>query len=176
VTSPLFLPAQMAASGAALPDLCQRHGRPAVKRVKARFVSPLPVWTYLLLLAGFLPFVIVAEVTRKRIDSLAWPVCASCLQVRRRNLAVAGVLAVAMFGALFLGSAVAVLVVEAALFVGLVVVLSRLQWNVIAAADVTRDGIALRLRQPFSGYERALPPPPTSGQPLGPSGTFLPTR
>jgi hypothetical protein len=176
VTKPLYLPAQMAVSGAALPDLCQRHGQPAFKRVKARFVSPLPAWTYLLLLAGFLPFVIVAEVTRKRIDALAWPVCLSCQQVRRRNLAVAGGLAVAMLGALFLGSAVVVLVAETALFVGLVIVLSRLQWNVIAAADVTGDGIALRLRQPFSGYERALPPPPTPGQPLGPIGTFLPSH
>jgi hypothetical protein len=174
VTAPLYLPAHMAASGVGLPDLCQRHGLPAVKRVKARFVSTLPAWTYLLILAGLLPFVIVAEASRKRIDALAWPICSSCQRIRRRNVAIAGVLVVAMVGVVFLGLNVEVLVIEAALFVSLVLLLSRLQWNVIAAADVTRDGFGLRLRQPFTGYERALPPPYPTDEAAGRFGARLP--
>jgi hypothetical protein len=81
-----MLPAALVAGGQGLPSVCSRHGNPAAGSLRVRFVSKPPVWTYVLLLAGALPFVIVVMVLRKTVDARTWPVCSGCRSRRRTAL------------------------------------------------------------------------------------------
>jgi hypothetical protein len=53
---------------------------------RTRFSSTTPSWTYVLVLAGVIPFFIVAALLRKRVDAPAWPFCARCGADRKRRL------------------------------------------------------------------------------------------
>ena len=157
MSKPLYLPAPMAASGYGLPEVCQRHGRPAVARQRITFQSRPPVWTYILIFLGFLLFVIVALVLRKKIVAAAWPVCDACLATRKRlaiGMGVTGGVVVLAFlsrspGLIFLTIAAAIVV--------LAVLGSQRAWANVQAANVTNDGGSLVLRRAYAGYEQTLP-------------------
>jgi hypothetical protein len=51
------------AAGQGVPDVCVRHGEPAVEHRKVRIFSRAPAWSYLLIFAGVLVFVIVVTVS-----------------------------------------------------------------------------------------------------------------
>jgi hypothetical protein len=100
------IPAQFVATGWGTPTVCTRHGEPAVEQKRVTFISRNPGWSYLLLLAGVIVFVIVASAIRKTVATPAWPFCAKCNEERKRGLTVglgivaAGVVAVALVGVL----------------------------------------------------------------------------
>jgi hypothetical protein len=74
------------AAGRHVPDVCVRHGEPAVARPTVTLISKPAPWTYLLILFGVLPWVIVVTMTRKTIVAPAWPWCARCAAERKRAL------------------------------------------------------------------------------------------
>lgn len=83
------LPRQRLREGA-LPRVCVKTGRPADGTVAASF-SSLPSWTYLLLLAGILPFLIAWAFGRQRVDARL-PVCRGVLDRYHRRTRRASVL------------------------------------------------------------------------------------
>jgi hypothetical protein len=100
------IPARFVATGWGTPTVCTRHGEPAVEQKPVRFISRNPGWSYLLLLAGVIVFVIVASAIRKSVAAAAWPFCARCAEERKRGLTIglgivaAGVVAIALVAVL----------------------------------------------------------------------------
>jgi hypothetical protein len=100
------IPAQFVATGWGTPTVCTRHGEPAVEQKRVTFISRNPGWSYLLLLAGVIVFVIVASAIRKSVTAAAWPFCARCNEERKRGLTIglgilaAGVVAIALVAVL----------------------------------------------------------------------------
>ena len=96
------IPAQFVATGWGTPTVCTRHGEPAVEQKRVNFISRTPGWTYVLLLAGVIVFVIVAAAIRKTVVARAWPFCARCNKESRHDvtaglgLLAAGVVAFAL--------------------------------------------------------------------------------
>jgi hypothetical protein len=83
------LPAAWAAAGGQhLPRVCARHGEPAVLGRKVALLSKPAPWTYLLLLAGVLPYAIAVMATRKTVNAPAWPWCPQCVADRKRKLGI----------------------------------------------------------------------------------------
>ena len=100
------IPAQFVATGWGTPTVCTRHGEPAVEQKRVNFISRTPGWSYFLLLAGVIVFVIVASAIRKTVTAAAWPFCARCNEERKRGLTIglgfvaAGVVALALIAVL----------------------------------------------------------------------------
>ena len=100
------IPAQFVATGWGIPTVCARHGEPAVVRKRAAFISRNPGWSYALVLAGVIVFVMVAAAIRKTVVARAWPFCARCNKESRHDvtaglgLLAAGVVAFALTGVL----------------------------------------------------------------------------
>src|SRR5690349_25152485 len=69
-----------------MPDVCARHGEPAVERRKVSFSTRPPAWSYVLILVGVLRFLIVAFAMRKTVVVPSWPFCARCRELRSRRL------------------------------------------------------------------------------------------
>ena len=150
------IPAAWVAAGRGVPDLCGRHGEPAVEHRKVSMFSRPPAWSYVLILGGVLLFVIVALALRKTVVAPRWPFCTRCLDLRsrRRKTGLAllgGALAVlvasfataiattnANVGATVLG--IGNLLFLAGLIAGLVV-LTQSAWRAVAAAVVSGDGL-----------------------------------
>ncbi|XVV08696.1 hypothetical protein ACQP2X_28045 [Actinoplanes sp. CA-131856] len=101
---PVNVPSPFVSSGWGTPTVCSRHGQPAVEHKRTRFISRVPSWGYVLLLAGAIPFVIFALVTRKTVEAPAWPFCARCGQTRTRGLIAGIALVAAGVAGLFAGS------------------------------------------------------------------------
>ena len=99
---PVTLSAARLRSAATLPGLCALHGRDATHRVTARFVSGPEPWSYVLLLVGGLPFVIMYLVLRRTLVAPAWPVCDACLG-RMRTVGRVGWAMLAGGGVAFVG-------------------------------------------------------------------------
>jgi hypothetical protein len=66
------------------------------------FLSSIPGWTYITILAGLLVFAIVVLVIRKQVVATAWPLCEQCVRERRRNLLLMWVAALGWMPALVL--------------------------------------------------------------------------
>jgi hypothetical protein len=167
MSQPVYLPAHMVTVGGALPHICARHGRPGTRQKKVRFVSRPPLWVYLFLVTGFLIPAIIATALRKTLKAPSWSFCDRCL-ARRRSLliAMAGVLTVMVISLIIPNDGIVVLGWLVGLIPLIILGIAR-SWGVIAAAEVTRDGLALRLRKPDEGYVLHLPavPPPAPVQP-----------
>jgi hypothetical protein len=163
---PIYLPAHMVLTPGILPDLCARHARLAARQRKMTFSSRPPRWIYIFALLGVVPLLIAALVVRKTLVAPSWSFCDECL-ARRRKLGFSALGVIAVVAAtgfvddtLFaVGLAIGCLVVP--------VLFGLRSWSALAAADVTREGQALRLRKPGPGYVDHLPPPPPSG-PIAP--------
>ncbi|MEU7904994.1 hypothetical protein [Actinoplanes sp. NPDC049118] len=153
------IPAGMVTSGAGVPGVCTRHGEPAVLRKRVRFISKQPGWTYALLLAGALPYLIAVLVLRKEVRAEAWPFCARCREMhKKRALIGAGLIlplvlliVVAFAGPDLAGPAVIWIVLAAivASVVGLGV-LARGSYRLLPQGFVDRDGNAV-------GFAKAHP-------------------
>jgi hypothetical protein len=86
--APAQLPASWLDAGYGIPTCCARHGNPATTARKVQFISRPPVWAYLLLIAGVLPFLIVSLVMRKTATPQAWPFCPQCQSQRAKGLGI----------------------------------------------------------------------------------------
>jgi hypothetical protein len=174
----VFLPAAMVTSGAGIPALCSRHGDPAARGRRVQFISRPPGWSYILLLAGALPFLIVGMALRKTLVAQRWPYCARCdNRIRRSRLAalalilatvVTIVATIALGGQHPLLGGVGVLLFVLLFLAGLFVLISSDPTRV-ARGVVTRDGYALRLREAAPGFVAALPSAPPFAGPPAPS-------
>src|SRR5262245_18572614 len=92
-----MLPVSWAVAGYGIPNVCPRHGLPPVRLVKAKFESRPPLWTYLFLLAGGLPYLIVAVAVTKNIKVRQWPECGKCVSLRHRRILGGWALILSMF-------------------------------------------------------------------------------
>lgn len=80
------LPAALLSSSWGPPTLCVRHGEPAFGNKFVKFMSPQPLWTYILLPLGVIPFLLVTVMVRKWVEVKAWPFCVRCRHERKRNI------------------------------------------------------------------------------------------
>lgn len=172
----LFLPAAMVTSGAGIPAVCSRHGDPAVRGRRVQFISRPPGWSYVLLLAGALPFVLVTMVLRKTLVAPRWPYCYRCNnRIRFSRLgalvlilaAIATIAATITLGPDHPGVGPWGVLLFVLLFIASLFVLIYSDPTRVARAEVTRDGYALRLRDVAPGFVSALPStPPLAGPPM----------
>jgi hypothetical protein len=177
------IPAVLVASGYGVPEVCSRHGEVALDRRRTRFISRPPQWSYVLVLAGLVVWLVVVVALRKTVVAAAWPFCARCRALRTRlltiGLATVAVGIVAVVGSIALtasdpsGHSAAAQAGPFGLLVGLVVLLvgaavaGRGGTPAIANAFVSGDGRWLGVRKAhpaFAERVRALvaaAPPPT---------------
>lgn len=175
MAAPIYLPAHMVVTRGVLPDVCPRHARLAARQRKMTFSSPPPLWVYLFLFLGVLPLLIAYLIVRKTLVAPSWSFCDLCL-ARRKKL---GVTAVGVLAAIVAAGFVGDSVFGLGLLVGaptLLVLLSLRSWGVLAAADVTREGHALRLRKPDPDYVDHLPQSPSAGPVVPQYGTTTAPR
>ncbi|HEX6683873.1 MAG TPA: hypothetical protein VF062_13810 [Candidatus Limnocylindrales bacterium] len=95
------IPSLWVSSGAVMPEVCARHGRPATVRVNATLSARPPWWVYLLLgifgaLGGLIIGLVMARM-RQAVLAAGWPFCARCRI--RRAVALAVGLAILATGA-----------------------------------------------------------------------------
>ncbi|WP_412541103.1 hypothetical protein R8Z50_00260 [Longispora sp. K20-0274] len=132
------IPAHWVKAGQGLPNVCAKHGEPAVAHLKTRFASKASKGAYAIGGAA------LAAATQKRVTAPAWPYCARCLPLRRAaqisRFAMFGA-AVAFFGGYALMRATdndAFLVVS---LIGLVATMVTLLVNSILAKRITAGTI-----------------------------------
>ncbi|TLW94947.1 hypothetical protein FFT09_03600 [Saccharomonospora piscinae] len=85
------IPAELAADGTGLPDRCARHGRPAARRADFALQSKVRVEGNRALSANALSTASRLSRYAERVRVVpvrAWPLCRSCLRLRRSWLAV----------------------------------------------------------------------------------------
>jgi hypothetical protein len=156
------IPASLVSGGGGgLPQLCARHGEPAIQHRRVLFRSHPPRWTYLLILCGLLPFAIAASALQKRVKAAAWPFCARCARLRTSRLligtamVVVAVLAVGVLAAVVPeGSAYGPPIVLAflVLLVAGLGIAAKAGRNAIASGYLAQDGNMLRLRRPHPRF------------------------
>jgi hypothetical protein len=155
------IPASLVSGGRGLPQLCARHGEPAIQDKRVLFRSHPPRWTYLLILFGLLPFAIAAGALQKRVKATAWPFCRRCARLRTSRLligtamVVVAVLAVGILAAVVPeGSAYGPPIVLAflVLLIAGLGIAARAGRNVLASGYVTQDGNMVRLRRPHPRF------------------------
>nr|WP_296068868.1 hypothetical protein [uncultured Actinoplanes sp.] len=119
----------------------------------ARFVSAIPGWSYVTILAGVIVFAIVVAATRKRVSAPAWPFCARCRSQHAKTLfigfpllAVGFVLALAAPSMSDDLSGPAFLVAFGAIIAG-TVLLTRSAWAFIAGGRVVDKAQAVEFRR-----------------------------
>lgn len=167
---PVYLPAAMVVTPGALPPICQRHLRPAIAHKSITFYSRPPWWVYLFLPFGPVLVVLLDASIRKSLTSPTWAVCQGCRE-RRRTLLLRAV------GALLIPVLVTIVGAPDVVWVvgccvGVIAVAINLlgrQYVHLAAAEVTRDASALKLRKPSPDYVHALPPMNVPGSAMAPS-------
>ena len=170
------IPAGWVAAGQGMPNVCARHGRPAVERARIRLISKPPSWTYGLVFLGGIVFAIVTMALRKTVWAPAWPFCDQCRARRNQLMAIGlsivtlGVLGlagtIALIGAnpdhpaIGLGLLASILVLFAAL-----VVLARSKWVFLAGANVSEDGQWVIVRAEYRFVQAAAGITPTQAGP-----------
>lgn len=147
------IPAAYVSTGWGTPTVCAPHGEPAVAHKPARFVSAIPGWSYVTILAGVIVFAIVVAATRKRVSAPAWPFCARCRSQHAKTLfigfpllAVGFVLALAAPSMSDDLSGPAFLVAFGAIIAG-TVLLTRSAWAFIAGGRVVDKAQAVEFRR-----------------------------
>jgi len=148
-----------------LPPICARHGGSATTRVRRKFYTRPPGWTYVLILISVLIFAIVTLSMRKTV-STALPACGQCTHDRRQFVALAisgwvAVLAIWVVAGTFASSAIFLL--------GLVAILAALVFTFAGdyfrvAGTVNEDLVWVTLKRvdaTFAGaINNAVRPPP----------------
>ena len=81
------IPAAAVAAGQ-VPQVCARHGEPAVTTKNFKIISKPPVWAAPLIVLGALPYLIVVMILRKTTVASAWPWCAACGSLRKKLLGI----------------------------------------------------------------------------------------
>jgi hypothetical protein len=163
------IPATWVAAGYGIPTVCARHGAPAQPRAKVRFISRPPTWSYILIIAGAVIFLIVVLATRKTVLAPAWPFCEKCRAMRRR-LAMIGwsvasgavllfILAIVVAASSSSDAAGGVaalmfLLSFLAILAGAIVV-GRSAWPAIAGGQVSGDGVWLQVTRPSPAFAQA---------------------
>src|SRR2546423_3176717 len=99
------IPANWVGAGYGVPTVCSRHGEPAERMRRIRLISRPPQWSYVLLVVGALPFLIVVHALRKTVKAPAWPFCVQC-RSRSRLWASIGLGMVALAVVTWVGAAV----------------------------------------------------------------------
>jgi hypothetical protein len=140
------IPAGWVAAGQGLPAVCAKHGEQAITGKNVPLISKPPGWSYVLLLLGAIPFLIVVMVTRKTVKAQNWPWCAKCGAQRKQFLAIglitlfaSLVLMVVMFASGNSTLAILGLLFLVLALVGLIVAVRGSNAAMIGAT-VTRDG------------------------------------
>jgi hypothetical protein len=162
------IPAGWAAAGYGVPDVCARHGEPAVQRRKVSFSTRPPGWSYVLILVGVLLFVIVAVAMRKTVVAPAWPFCARCTELRSRRLktglGLLGAAVVVLIGSIAAAAVVTsddtvgatILIVGDLLFLaGLVaglIVVGQSSWRAVATGVLSPDGLWVGVLSPSQAF------------------------
>jgi hypothetical protein len=164
------IPTQWIRTGYGIPTVCARHGRPHVRRPGLVVESAPAGWTYALLLAGVLPFLLARALTRWTTVARAWPFCDRCERRRRSAFLAAGLVMAA--GLVLIGLAFADPTGSSPLLVlgGVVLVAgyAALHWarrQVIARVRLSRGGERVLVRAPapeFDAQVRAALTPPGS--------------
>lgn len=160
---PTDLPAALVAADGGLSSLrvCARHGEPAVEHRRTVFRSPVPRWTYALILLGVIVFLIVAFFVPRRVKAPAWPFCPRCRQLRVIRLLTG--IGLMLVSALALVLAASLLPAESSYgnLVGLPFVLvfivgigvtSMASSGSIAAGTVSGDGASVHIRHPHPRF------------------------
>jgi hypothetical protein len=162
------LPAHWVDAGYGIPAVCSRHGRPATRRVAARFVSRPSPWAYPLIVISLLVYAIVAWATRKAVVAKGWPFCARCGVVRvLRFLTGSAVFAVGVAAILLMQPPMAsdsdlsltgglILVTGLILFLAGIIIMAGSGWAAVARATVTRDGAWVTVRRPHPEFDAHL--------------------
>ncbi|MFB9409591.1 hypothetical protein [Dactylosporangium matsuzakiense] len=173
----LKLPAGQVAAGQ-LPQVCPRHGEPAIEMKPMRLISKPPAWTPILILAAVIVYAIVVSILRKTVQAAGWPWCAQCKAARSRLLSIGlGVLGLGLL--LLIGGfalvnsndagGLLVLVGIFTLLAGLIVA-ARSGNQAIARAFVSQDGQFVEVAKPDPRFVQALQagaPGPSFGPPPG---------
>ncbi|BEL03980.1 hypothetical protein Q0Z83_021710 [Actinoplanes sichuanensis] len=92
----IAIPSSLVQNGTGIPGVCTRHGEPVVLHRAVKFISKPPGWSYLLIIIGFLPFIIVTSLLRKEVQATAWPFCAKCVETHKNRMIVGWVLMAAL--------------------------------------------------------------------------------
>ncbi|XVU21963.1 hypothetical protein ACQPZJ_32465 [Actinoplanes sp. CA-054009] len=155
----VHIPAQFVTTGWGIPTVCARHGQPAVEHKKTRFISRIQGWAYLLLLAGALPFLIFVLVTRKTVESPAWPFCAQCAQRRKKALTTGlsviavGVLCVFLLNAVPDGADAPVLMLALLAFLaGYIIAIRGANRMLLAGGEVHEKGQFVTFRRAHEAF------------------------
>ena len=136
-------------SGAGVPSVCSRHGEPAVLHKPVKFISKPPGWTYALLLAGFVPYLIAVTALRREVRATSWPFCARCQQMHKRRALLGAALFLPLILIILLVTVApetdgpAMVPVAFAAFAGCfggIVALARGSYRMLPQGFVSRDG------------------------------------
>lgn len=181
-----LIPASWAAVGHGIPSVCSRHGQAATLRARTRFESAPAGWTYALIPLGLLVFLIVRAATRVVVDAPVWHYCDRCRRRRRQQrvwfgLLTAGGIAIPITALVTQADGPAATLLTGAGLIALIVGylgLARARWEVIAQAQVTRDGHWIAVRDPAPEFDGSSPqrwPRPSSFTQLLPRARPLPS-
>ncbi|WP_027344259.1 hypothetical protein [Hamadaea tsunoensis] len=175
----MIMPDSLVVTGTGLPDVCVRHGSPALAKQDFKVFTRMPWWPFLfvpvmavvslffathwLAAAGAVPYLAV-RVRRDSLDVRAWAFCRACVKTHVVRLLItmaiflAGVAATVWIFAAVTDEeqhpelwllGVLVLVVAGFAFYPLST------WRFIARAHVVGGGSAVKVRDPHPGYAAA---------------------
>jgi hypothetical protein len=102
----IAIPSTLIQNGTGIPGVCSRHGEPAVVGKPVKFWSKPPGWSYLLIIIGIVPFVIVSLLLRKEVQASAWPFCPQCVKQHKNWLTIGISLMLALPLSFVVGSAI----------------------------------------------------------------------
>jgi hypothetical protein len=157
------LPANWVNVGYGVPNVCARHGEPAVRRAKTQFVSKPPSWALPLVVFGGIVYFIVVMAVRKTITVQTWPFCERCRGLKLRlllgglgALLVGIVLLIIASGLMaddaFAGIGALLILAPLVLVLAGVVMMARSNRTVIAGGVVTNDGLFIELAKADSRF------------------------
>ncbi|WP_027346878.1 hypothetical protein [Hamadaea tsunoensis] len=163
-----FFPTWLVTSGLGMPPVCAPHGAPGPVGVKAKIESSPPKWTYLLLLLGALPYIIVAAAMTKRVQAPLWPVCPQCTK-QAQTLKLIGTLSLLMVPASCAGPSILAkgadlgavvgwlsFVLAVAFFIGGAASFWFADPARVARAWLTNDGAYIQVKRPAPAFCQAV--------------------
>jgi hypothetical protein len=190
--NPRQIPSNWVAANVGMPDVCTRHGEPAIERRKLKLSTPTPGWAYVFLFFGVIPFLIVDGFLGRTMRAPAWPYCTRCKALRRQfawGAAALFILTVVLTGiaALSEGQPGWAFLVAFVAFIGGVALVHLA--STLARAELSQDGVWVEVKgahRAFAGQVAAArqaaqaqaaqthwtPAPPTQGTPAGPSAAY----
>lgn len=150
------IPARWVAEGHGVPDVCARHGQPAVRRQRVRLISRAPGWALPLIVLGLMIYVLVVYSMRRQVIAPAWPFCARCVDTRRRRRRAVMVLlgmtalsalgGVVLVGPLHVDAGGSAFLLALLLLLAAVIVNSTGTWVRASRAWVSQDGMSVQVK------------------------------